>query len=488
MPKSSCLSKSEDKRLARRIFFEFSGKHRWVQRIGIGRLKRVLVANRGEIALRIIRACRKLGLETVAVYSDADDNSPHVWAADRAVRIGPAPAAQSYLDQRIILQVALACDCDALHPGYGFLSERADFAAACAAEKINFIGPSAEAITKMGDKAEARRTAKRLGVPVVPGSDDAYNDASGATSCAADIGFPILLKALAGGGGRGMRVAADQESFSKLFSQASSEAQAAFGNGGIYLERFISRVRHIEVQVFGDQAGRMAHLWERDCSVQRRHQKLVEEGPSPVLDASTRRHICDAAVKLAEGIGYVGAGTVEFIYDPASSDFFFIEMNTRIQVEHPVTEMLTGVDLVAEQLRVAAGERLSLAKGSDVPLTGHAIEFRINAEDPARGFMPSPGTVTTWKPPQMPKVRFDSHVYRGYSVPRQYDSLLGKLIVYGTDRDDAIARSVQALDLFVVEGVATTIPFHLQLLKHRDFVKANVHTRWVETEFSHAEQ
>jgi acetyl-CoA carboxylase biotin carboxylase subunit len=450
-------------------------------------LKRVLIANRGEIALRIIRACRKLGLETVAVYSEADENSAHTWSADRAIRIGPGPASQSYLDPNIILQVALSTGCDALHPGYGFLSERADFAAACVAEKINFVGPTPEAISMMGDKAEARRTAKRLGVPVVPGSEEAFHDADLAIREASAIGYPILLKALAGGGGRGMRVAPDAESFSGLFSQASSEAQAAFGNGGIYLERFIAKVRHIEVQVFGDRHGRVAHLWERDCSVQRRHQKLIEEAPSPVLDAPIRNEICNAAVKLASGIKYIGAGTVEFIYDAASKDFFFIEMNTRIQVEHPVTEMLTGIDLVAEQLRVAAGEELSLAKPG-VEATGHAIELRINAEDPNRGFMPSPGTVLTWRPPQMPSVRFDSHVYRGYSVPRFYDSLLGKLIVHGSDRMHAITRALQALDCFKVEGLTTTISFHRRLLTSPDFIDASVHTRWVETDFAHAQE
>jgi acetyl-CoA carboxylase biotin carboxylase subunit len=442
-----------------------------------------LIANRGEIALRIIRACRKLQLETVAVYSQADDNCAHIWAADRAVRIGAAPAGKSYLDQQAILQAALSTECDAVHPGYGFLSERAEFAAKCEAEKITFIGPSAEAIAMMGDKAEARRTAKRFGVPLVPGSEGAFTDVKEATKAAESIGYPILLKALAGGGGRGMRVALDAASFAGLFQQASSEALAAFGDGSIYLERFVAKVRHIEVQVFGDKHGRAVHLWERDCSVQRRHQKLIEEGPSPVLDASTRRAICNAAVELTAGIGYVGAGTVEFIYDAGTKQFFFIEMNTRIQVEHPVTEMLTGVDLVVEQLRVAAGERLSFPKGG-VKSEGHAIELRINAEDPSRGFAPAPGTLAKWEPPRMRDVRFDSHVYRGYSVPSYYDSLLGKLITYGKDRKEAIARSILALDSFRAEGIATTLSFHRQVLTHPDFLDASVHTRWVETEFA----
>jgi acetyl-CoA carboxylase biotin carboxylase subunit len=448
-------------------------------------LKRVLIANRGEIALRIIRACRKLNLETVAVYSQADDNCAHVWAADRAVRIGAAPPARSYLDQQAILQVALSTQCDAVHPGYGFLSERAEFAAKCQAERLTFIGPSPEAISAMGDKAEARRTAMRFGVPVVPGSEDAFKDAAMARQAADGIGYPVLLKALAGGGGRGMRVAPDAASFAALFAQASSEAEAAFGDGGIYIERFIPSVRHIEVQVFGDKHGRAMHLWERDCSVQRRHQKLIEEGPSPVLDAATRRAICEAAVKLVAGIGYVGAGTVEFIYDASRKEFYFIEMNTRIQVEHPVTEMLTGADLVAEQLRVAAGERLSFAKGG-VKTQGHVIELRINAEDAGRGFIPTPGTLSRWNPPRMQSVRFDSHVYRGYAVPSFYDSLLGKLIVHGSDRNDAIARARLALDAFRADGIATTLDFHRQVLAHPDFLDGSIHTRWVETEFAHA--
>lgn len=446
-------------------------------------MKRVLVANRGEIAVRIIRACRKLGLESVAIYSDGDDNSPHIWAADSAVRIGAAPAAESYLNIARTLQVARATGCDALHPGYGFLSERAELATACEAEGIRFVGPSDKVISLMGDKAEARRTAEKLGVPVVPGSSEAYQDPLLAADRARQIGFPVLLKALAGGGGRGMRVVSDIESFQRQFRQAASEAQTAFGNGGIYLERFVGNVRHIEVQVFGDTCGNVVHLWERDCSVQRRHQKLIEESPSPALDGPTRKAICDAAVKLAAGIGYVGAGTVEFIYDAESKNFFFIEMNTRIQVEHPVTEALTGLDLVAEQLRVAAGDKLSFGS---VESTGHAIELRINAEDSTRGFIPSPGTLTAWRPPLIRGVRFDSHVYRGYAVPRYYDSLLGKLIVHSPDRSQAIERALAALDCFEAEGVVTTIPFHRGLLSRPEFIEAKIHTRWVDTEFANA--
>jgi acetyl-CoA carboxylase, biotin carboxylase subunit len=448
-------------------------------------LKRVLVANRGEIALRIIRACRKLGLETVAIYSDADENSAHIWAADRAVRVGPAAVARSYLNTGAILEIAKVSGCDAIHPGYGFLSERAAFAAECAAEQLIFIGPSAEAISLMGDKAEARRSAVKYGVPVVPGSAEAFHDAQVAAAQASEIGFPIMLKARAGGGGRGMRIVAEMSAFTAAFTQAASEAEAAFGDGGIYLERFIGRVRHIEVQIFGDRFGRVAHLFERDCSVQRRHQKLVEEGPSPVLGAAVREAICEMAVKLASSIGYVGAGTVEFIYDVQSEEFYFIEMNTRIQVEHPVTEMLTGTDLVVEQLLVAAGEKLSF-QDTALRVNGHAIELRINAEDPERAFMPSPGTLKRWRPPEMPGVRFDSHVYRGYEVPPFYDSLLGKLIVHATDRPQCIARALDALDCFVVDGITTTIPFLQRLLRMPDFSRSEIHTRWIETEFTNA--
>lgn len=446
------------------------------------RLKTVLIGNRGEIALRVIRACRAEGVATVAVYSDSDQNSPHVWAADRAVRIGPAPASQSYLRPEVLVHVAQATGCDAIHPGYGFLSERSDFAEMCRKEGLTFVGPSPEVIALMGDKAEARRTAMRLGVPVVPGSEDAFDDSAKAAGAAAAVGFPLLLKARAGGGGRGMRVARDPDSFASLFVQARGEAEAAFGDGGIYLERFVERVRHIEVQVFGDCHGNVHHVWERDCTVQRRHQKLVEESPSPVLDDRLRGEVCAAAEKLARGIGYVGAGTVEFIYDPTSHAFYFIEMNTRIQVEHPVTEMLTGLDLVREQLRVAAGAPLSFAEGAPLG-RGHVIEFRINAEDPARGFMPCPGTIAGWRPPQIADIRFDSHVYPGYAIPPHYDSLLGKLIVRGEDRADTLARAGRALAAFGAEGVATTLPFHRELVAHRDFVENRVHTRWVESEW-----
>ena len=441
-------------------------------------MQRVLVANRGEIALRVIRACRKAGLETVAVHSEADANSPHLWAADRAVCIGPAPALQSYLNGNTILHVAKATGCDAIHPGYGFLAENAAFASGCEQHDIAFVGPAAESIEIMGDKAEARRAAMRLGVPVVPGSEDSFTDIGAAAAAVQAVGFPVLLKARSGGGGRGMRVVEDADSFESMFQQATAEAAAAFGDGGIYLERYFTRVRHIEVQVLGDGQGSAVHLWERDCSTQRRHQKLVEEALSPALDAVTREAICAAAVDLTKGIKYRGAGTVEFLYDPDDKGFYFIEMNTRIQVEHPVTELLTGVDLVGEQLRIADGYGLTFEMPP--PPSGHAIEFRINAENPARDFAPSPGRITQWQPPSGTDIRLDSHVYPGYEIPSFYDSLLGKLIVRGDDRADALAKSRLALDRFRVDGVATTIPFHRTLLDDPEFLAGDIYTGWVE--------
>jgi acetyl-CoA carboxylase biotin carboxylase subunit len=441
-------------------------------------VQKVLIANRGEIALRVIRACRKAGLGTVAVYSEPDANSPHLWAADEAVCIGPAAPLRSYLNGDAILHVAKASGCDAIHPGYGFLAENAAFATACEDNGLIFIGPSAASIHTMGDKAEARRAAMRLGVPIVPGSKDSFTDAVAAADAVRDIGYPVLLKARSGGGGRGMRVVENAASFEGMFQQATAEAAAAFGDGGIYLERYFSKVRHIEVQVLGDGAGNAVHLWERDCSTQRRHQKLVEEALSPALDAAMREAICEAAVMLTRGIDYRGAGTVEFLYDPTDKSFYFIEMNTRIQVEHPVTEMLTGIDLVGEQLRIADGQ--GLAFDVPPPHTGHAIEFRINAEDPAQGFMPSPGTIHQWRAPSGTGVRLDSHVYPGYQVPTFYDSLLGKLIVQGDNRMDALAKARIALSRFTVEGVKTTIPFHLDLLDDPEFQSGDIHTGWVE--------
>ncbi|MSP68401.1 MAG: acetyl-CoA carboxylase biotin carboxylase subunit [Alphaproteobacteria bacterium] len=442
-------------------------------------MKKVLVANRGEIALRVIRACRALGLKTVAVYSTADATSAHVREADRSVCIGPPPPSASYLNRPALLEVARATGCDALHPGYGFLSENAGFARACQEAGLIFVGPDPDAIRVMGDKAEARRHAMRLEVPCVPGSKESGLAFAEAQAAATTVGYPLLLKAAAGGGGRGMRVVPAPELLREMYDQARAEAKSAFGDDSIYMERFFQRVRHIEIQVFGDRHGTCIHLGERDCSVQRRHQKLVEEGPSPVLDDAARAAMGAAAVKLAAGTAYVSAGTVEFIYDLVSHEFFFIEMNTRIQVEHPVTEALTGVDLVQEQLRVAAGERLSFGQGVRRG-AGHAIEWRINAEDPDLNFRPSPGPVDVWRPPHGADIRLDSHVYEGYRIPPFYDSLMGKLIVTGRNRQEALATSRAALDAFEVDGVRTTIPFYRNLLNEPDFISGNLHTRWVD--------
>ena len=446
-----------------------------------GSMKRLLIANRGEIALRIARACRALSIETVAVYSSADAASAHVWAADMAVEIGPAPASQSYLDPGLLLETARRCGCDSLHPGYGFLSENAAFARAVGEAGLCFVGPPAEAIDLMGDKARARRTAEQAGVPVVPGSEAAYLSIDAATAAAEEIGFPLLLKARSGGGGRGMRVVEDSEALRHLFGQAKAEAVSAFGDGALYLERFFQRIRHIEVQVFADSHDQVSHVWERDCSVQRRHQKLVEEAPSPALSAETRRAMCESAMRLASHVGYRNAGTVEFLYDVAEDTFFFIEMNTRIQVEHPVSEAITGLDLIAEQLRVADGQRLSFEE-PPIP-QGHAIEFRLNAEDPRAGFRPSPGRLTAWRPPAGKGIRCDSGAYPDYRVTPYYDSMVAKLIVHGRDRADTIARSADALEAFEVDGISTTLPIYRALLRDPDFRAGVVDTGWMERDF-----
>jgi acetyl-CoA carboxylase biotin carboxylase subunit len=444
-------------------------------------VRRVLIANRAEIALRAIRTCRLLGLESVAVYSSADGNSPHRWAADHAVCIGPPPPKSSYLNAAALIEVASALKCDAVYPGYGFLAEDSAFAARCAEAGLIFIGPSSEVIAQMGDKVAARRTAASLGIAVVPGSNEGFTSVADAKRLAVELGFPLLLKASAGGGGRGMRVVADADAFADLFGQATAEAGAAFGRPDVYLERFLPQVRHIEIQVFGDMHGNYVQLGERDCSVQRRHQKLVEEAPSPVLDKSARRAMADAAMTLIRAINYVNAGTVEFIYEVESDRFFFIEMNTRIQVEHPVTEMVTGNDLVAEQFRVAAGERLSVVPAADDAPA--AIEFRINAEDAANGFRPSPGMLKRWRPPSGRDIRLDSHVYENYVVPPYYDSMLGKLIVIGRDRAAAIETAASALARFEVSGIDTTVAFHADLVRRPEFAKAEIHTRWVEEQW-----
>ncbi len=441
---------------------------------------KVLVANRGEIALRVIRACRELGLQTVAVYSEADRESLHVRFADDDVCIGPAPSRSSYLNIPRLIAAAEITGADAIHPGYGFLAENAEFAEICKASNITFVGPTAEQIRLMGDKASARRLAKEAGVPTVPGSEGILTDPEAAAEVAETIGFPVIIKATAGGGGKGMRIAHDAEQFAQLFSLAQNEALSAFGNGDVYVERYLQRPRHVEIQVMGDQHGRCVHLGERDCSVQRRHQKLIEESPSPALSPALRAQMGEAAVALASAIGYVGAGTVEFLLD-ADGSFYFMEMNTRIQVEHPVTEMVTGFDLVKEQIRVAAGEPLSFPAELN-GLRGHAIECRVNAEDPARNFQPSPGLITAYHPPGGPGVRVDTHIYAGYTVPPHYDSLLAKVIVHGRDRAEALARMGQALDSFILEGVTTTIPFLARVIRHAGFAGGDVDTRFLERE------
>ncbi len=442
--------------------------------------QKVLIANRGEIALRIIRACHELGVRTVAVYSEADRESLHVRFADEDVCIGKAPAADSYLNIPRLIAAAEVTGADAIHPGYGFLAENAEFAEICARSQIKFIGPTPDQIRSMGDKATARATMQAAGVPTVPGSDGIVQDVKEAARVAAEIGFPIMIKASAGGGGKGMRVAMDPESFEKQLVAAQREAEAAFGNPGVYLEKCILKPRHVEIQVFGDEHGRIVHLGERECSIQRRHQKLLEEAPSPVVTPELRDEMGQAAVRGARAIDYVGAGTVEFLLDQDGS-FYFMEMNTRIQVEHPVTEVTTGFDLVKEQIRVAAGEPLSFPVGEkSVALRGHAIEFRINAEDPDRNFAPAPGTITTFHPPGGPGVRLDTHVYAGYRVPPHYDSLIAKLIVSGADRQEAVLRSRHVLDQFIIEGIPTTLPFLRRILDDPDFVRGDVDTGYVE--------
>jgi len=442
--------------------------------------KKVLIANRGEIALRVIRACKELGLETVAVYSEADRESLHVRFADDDVCIGRAPSRDSYLNIPRLIAAAEITGADAIHPGYGFLAENAEFAEKVGASNITFIGPSPEQIRQMGDKAAARKLATEQGVPTVPGSPGPVESLEEGQQVAGEIGFPVIIKAAAGGGGKGMRVANDVEQFTQSFTLAKQEALAAFNSDEVYIEKYLARPRHIEIQIMGDTHGKVMHLCERDCSVQRRHQKLVEEAPSPAVDQTLRQDIGDAAVKLAESIGYVGAGTIEFLLDTDGS-FYFMEMNTRIQVEHPVTEMCTNFDLVKEQITIAAGAPLSFVMNGH-RLRGHAIECRVNAEDPSRNFQPSPGLITTYHPPGGPGVRVDTHIYAGYTVPPYYDSLLAKVIVHGNTRTEALARMRQALDSFIIEGVTTTIPFLGRVMRHPDFVAGKIDTKFLERE------
>ena len=439
--------------------------------------QKVLIANRGEIALRIIRACRELGVPTVVVHSEADRDSLHVRFADEDVCIGPPQPHASYLNIPRIIAAAEITGADAIHPGYGFLAENPEFAEICERSDIVFVGPTADQIRQMGDKVAARRTMATAGVPVIPGTEEALADPRLGRKLAEEIGFPVMIKASAGGGGKGMRVARTPDEFDSLFVMAKREAEAAFGNGALYVERLLEGARHVEIQVLGDRQNRVVHLGERDCSIKRRHQKLIEESPSPALTPELRREMGTAAVRGVAAIGYVGAGTVEFLLDRDGS-FYFLEMNTRIQVEHPVTEEVTGYDLLKEQLRVAAGEPLSLP--DDIELRGHAIECRINAEDPYHDFRPTPGTITTFHPPGGLGIRVDTHVYSGYTVPPYYDSLIAKLIVRAPTRDEAIERARLALEMFVIEGVQTTIPFLREVLDHPDFRSGDIDTHFLE--------
>ena len=444
-------------------------------------ITRLFIANRGEIAVRIVAACRKLGIEAVVGVSEADRHTLAAQLADRAICIGPAPAAKSYLKLEAIVTPAKGTGCQAVHPGYGFLAENATFEALCVEHGLIFVGPPASAMSAMGDKLRARQTAKTLKVPVVPGTDH-VDSPDAVRRFAGEIRYPFLLKASAGGGGRGMRIVRSPDEIDSAFTSASAEARAAFHDPTLYMERYIERARHVEVQVLGDEYGSIVHLGERDCSVQRRHQKLIEESPSPVVDPVLRARMADAALRLARHVRYVNAGTVEFILDLDSMAFYFLEMNTRIQVEHPVTEMVTGIDLVAEQIRIASGAALPVSQ-DEVRFDGHAIECRINAEIPERDFMPSPGRITEWKPPSEAGMRVDTHCYRGYVVPPFYDSMLAKVIVHGRDRSAAISRMAKALDSFKAEGVQSTLPFHRAVLAHPDFGDSRITTQWIEQDF-----
>jgi acetyl-CoA carboxylase, biotin carboxylase subunit len=437
---------------------------------------KILIANRGEIALRVIAACKEMGIKTVAVHSEADRDSLHVRYADDDVCIGPAVSKQSYLSISSIIAAAEITGADAIHPGYGFLSENAHFAEIVGECNLTFIGPPPEAIRLMGDKARARETAQKAGVPIIPGSPGSVKSADEAADVARSIGFPVILKAAAGGGGRGMRICWEESELQTQYDTARNEAERAFGSGDVYLEKYLERPRHIEIQVFADTHGRTVHLGERECSIQRRHQKLIEESPSPALTDDIRRRMGESAIRLCEAVGYVNAGTIEFLFQ--DGEFYFMEMNTRIQVEHPVTEEVTGIDLVKEQIRVAAGERLSVPMG-EFHLRGHAMEFRINAEDPVT-FAPNPGKIRELHLPGGPGVRVDTHIYRDYVVPPHYDSLLAKLIVRGKDRLEAIARGRRALEQFVVEGVKTTLPLHRAILNNEKFIRGDISTRFMD--------
>ena len=440
-------------------------------------ISKVLIANRGEIALRIILACKEMGLQTVAVHSEADRDALHVRYADDDVCIGPAPSRQSYLNISSIIAAAEITGADAIHPGYGFLAENAAFAEIASECQLTFIGPTPEAIRLMGDKAKARETAKNASVPILPGSDGPVKSVDDARAVATVIGYPVILKASAGGGGRGMRICANADDLQSAYETARSEAERAFGSADVYIEKYLEHPRHIEIQVFGDMHGRIVALGERDCSIQRRHQKLIEESPSPAITPEIRARMGEAAIKLCQAVNYVNAGTIEFLFQ--DGEFYFMEMNTRIQVEHPVTEEVTGIDLVKEQIRVADGKPLSVPLG-DFRLRGHAIEFRINAEDPVT-FAPNPGKIREFHVPGGPGVRVDTAVYRDYMIPPHYDSMIAKLIVRGKDRAEALARGRRALELFIVEGVKTSIPLHRAILDDERFIQGDFSTRFMET-------
>jgi len=439
---------------------------------------RILIANRGEIALRIIRACKELGVETVAIFSEADRGSAYLELADEAYCVGNPRSSDSYLRIDQIISAAEISNSEAIHPGYGFLAENAHFNEVCRDSNIDFIGPTPQAMSMLGDKNQARTLARKAKVPVVPGSAGLITDPQEAIQVGKEIGFPLLVKATAGGGGKGMRIANDEASLANALEQAAQEAQAAFGNPGVYLEKFVELPRHVEVQVIADMHGNAVHLWERDCSTQRRHQKLIEESPAPTLPDHVRKEICAAAVRLIKSADYYNAATVEFIVDK-DHNFYFIEVNARIQVEHPVTEMVTGIDLIQQQIRVASGEPLPFQQ-QDIVSRGCAIECRINAEDPSRGFQPSPGTITQIFPPGGLGVRFDSHVHAGYTVPPYYDSMVGKLIVHQPTREKAIRSMINCLKELRIKGISTTIPFQIAVLQHPDFIEGRVDTKWVD--------
>ena len=440
--------------------------------------QRILIANRGEIALRIIRACKEMGIETVAIFSEGDRGSAYLELADEAYCVGNARSNESYLRIEQIISAAEVANAEAIHPGYGFMAENAHFNEVCRASNIDFIGPTPEAMQMLGDKNEARALARKAEVPVVPGSAGLIEDVNDAIKTAAEIGYPVLVKATAGGGGKGMRIAESEEDLTNALEQAAQEAEAAFGNAGVYLEKFIAFPRHVEVQVLADMHGNVVHLWERDCSTQRRHQKLIEESPAPTLPPKVRKSICDAAVRMIKNANYYNAATVEFIVDK-DNNFYFIEVNARIQVEHPVSEMVTGIDLIQQQIRIAAGEKLSFTQ-DEIECNGVSIECRINAEDPSNNFSPSPGTIESICIPGGLGVRFDTHVHAGYTVPPYYDSMVGKLIVHQPTREQAIACMIRCLDELRIKGIKTTVPFQKSVLAHEDFVNGKVDTKWVE--------